>query len=475
MASVLDSTAEVQSSEYTLAVEQDERRGLAVAWFWLAVMSLAGAGLFSVLLVLARAPGIGEIMPYANFFQRALVIHVDLSTLVWTLSFGGVLWSLAARAGYALINRAIYLLMAIAATLMTVAGFLPDASPLMSNYIPVLENPVFLTGLTLLGIGVGAHVLSAMTLTPPMGVNIGPDGVVRFGLNCAAISALMAILAFAWSWLALPTAIVSKNYYELLFWGGGHVLQYTYTLMMMVCWLWLASAARIAMPISNRIIILMFLAGLVSVFIAPVIYYRYEVTSSMHREMFTWLMSFGGSLATFPLALALYFGLVQRTTETARQAMAHSALLTSLSLFGYGGVIGFLINGSNVTIPAHYHGCIVGVTLALMGVAYDVLPRLGFDKVDFKWARMQLWIYSAGQFLHILGLVWSGGYGVQRKVAGADQALDSIGRIAGMALMGFGGLVAAVGGVAFVVIVIRALASPAPGSHISPAKSNLIN
>jgi hypothetical protein len=41
--------------------------------------------------------------------------------------------------------------------------------------------------------------------------------------------------------------------------------------------------------------------------------------------------------------------------------------------------------------------------------------------------------------MHIVGLVWSGGYGVQRKVAGAEQVLRSPGEVAGMGLMGLGG------------------------------------
>ncbi len=59
--------------------------------------------------------------------------------------------------------------------------------------------------------------------------------------------------------------------------------------------------------------------------------------------------------------------------------------------------------------------------------------------------------------LHIVGLVWSGGYGVQRKVAGAEQVLRSAGEVAGMGLMGLGGLIAIVGGLLFVVVVVRAM------------------
>lgn len=445
---------------YFLPIHSDARRTLAVKWLWLSVLALLGAGIFSVLLVLARTPVVGEMMPYADFFHTALVIHVDLSVLVWILAFSGVLWCLAAREGHARVNRWVFYVICVATSLIAASGFLPEARPLLSNYIPVLDNPVFLTGLVLFGIGIGAQVFAAMKFAMPVGAEMSKPGVLRFGLNCAAISVLVALLVFAWSWWALPRGFAADVYYEYLFWSGGHVLQFTYTLLMMVCWLWLASASGIRFIMSERVVLLVFLAGLVSVFIAPLIHLAYDVTDPSFRQMFTWLMSFGGSLATFPLGLAIYYGLILHKPQDAMQRTAHSALMTSLLLFGGGGVIGFLIAGNDVTVPAHYHGCIVGVTLALMGTAYHLLPELGFKRVSFKWANIQLWVYGSGQFLHILGLVWSGGYGVQRKVAGAAQGLDSIERVAGMGLMGFGGLLSAIGGFIFVVIAIRALRSP---------------
>ncbi len=59
--------------------------------------------------------------------------------------------------------------------------------------------------------------------------------------------------------------------------------------------------------------------------------------------------------------------------------------------------------------------------------------------------------------MHVAGLVWSGGYGVQRKVAGAEQDLDSIERVLGMGLMGMGGLISSIGGLLFLIVVLRAL------------------
>ncbi len=143
--------------------------------------------------------------------------------------------------------------------------------------------------------------------------------------------------------------------------------------------------------------------------------------------------------------------------SAARRSAARGSITSSYSKTG---AIGFTIHGSNVKIPAHYHGCIVGVTLALMGVVYLLLPRLGFAAPAPRLAAAQAWLYGAGQLLHIAGLVWSGGYGVQRKVAGAEQALRTSSEIAAMGVMGLGGLIAVIGGLLFVIVVIRALLQP---------------
>src|SRR3989337_2986753 len=83
-----------QPMEFSLPIPDDARRDLARGWLMLGLLSLLGSGLFSVLLVLARAPFVQDLIPWADFFHTALVVHVDLSVLVWFLAFAGVLWSL---------------------------------------------------------------------------------------------------------------------------------------------------------------------------------------------------------------------------------------------------------------------------------------------------------------------------------------------------------------------------------------------
>jgi hypothetical protein len=321
----------------------------------------------------------------------------------------------------------------------------------------VLDGPVFLGGLVVFALGATFLVVRSMLAARRVGTR--PDGAaaLAFGLNAAAVSAAVALIAFAWSWLLLPPGLDGKAYYEVLFWGGGHVLQFTWTLLMFAAWLVLADASGARVPLSPRVAILLFAIGLVSVFATPVIYLAYEITSVEHYRLQTWLMRIGGGLAILPFAAALLYALAVAPRAQGAERPLRAALWWSLILFGAGGVIGLMIDGSNVKIPAHYHGAIVGVTLAFMGLACHLLPRLGYAAPSSRLATVQAWLYGAGQLAHIAGLVWSGGYGVQRKMAGAEQALRGAEQVAAMGLMGLGGLAAVAGGFLFIVLVLRSL------------------
>lgn len=439
---------------------------LARAWLWLGLAALILSGLFSVLLVLARTPGIGAWLPGADFFRTALVVHVDLSVLVWFFSIAGMLWSLDARrraedVGWLALGAA-----AAGTAMMALAPFVDPGVPVMANYVPVIESRVFLVGLVVFGTACALLVGTALASLPRLAALDGA-AALRFGLYAAAVSAAVAGLAFVWSMVTVPRVLDGKTYWEVLFWGGGHALQFTWTLLMLVSWLWLAHASGARVPLSARVTLLLFVIALAGVFVTPYAYLVHHVLTVEHRELHTWGMRVGGGMAILPVALAVAMALVQQRrsgaiSDTARPLRA--ALLASMALFAGGGLIGMMIDGSNVKIPAHYHGCIVGVTLALMGVVYHLLPRLGYAAPRGRLAVSQPYLYGLGQLMHIAGLVWSGGYGVQRKVAGAEQVLRSPGEVLGMGLMGLGGAVAIVGGLLFVVVVWRSVRA-APGTR----------
>lgn len=452
--------ATLAAARYELEVATDERVPLTRAWLLLAVAALAASGLFSILLVVARTPQLQALLPAADFFRVALVVHVDLSVLVWFGAFAGVLWSAAGSRRWLDLAWVGWWFAVFGALAMCATPFVAPGPAVMANYVPVIDSTMYLWALLLFGTGFGLMALRALLVPQRVGALLPAPGALRFGLNAAAVAATMALLALAWSWRDVPAELDARTYYELLFWGPGHVAQFCWSLLMLVAWLWLATLSGARLPLSPRIVLLLFGVGLASVFITPLIYLAHDVASVEFQRLFTWQMRFGGGLAIVPVALALLIALARREQPVAADARpGHAALLASLLLFGAGGLIGFLIQGSDVRIPAHYHGSIVGITLALMGLTYALLPRLGYTRPLPRSAVWQPWLYGGGQLLHILGLMWSGGYGVQRKVAGAEQVLRTPAEIAGMGLMGLGGLIAVAGGLLFALIVLRAVRS----------------
>ncbi|MCL4744956.1 MAG: cbb3-type cytochrome c oxidase subunit I [Burkholderiaceae bacterium] len=457
---MFDATRETR---FDLPVQMSAQGPLAAGWMVLGVLALIASGVFSVLLVLSRTPHLSGIVPGADFFHVALVVHVDLSVLVWFVAMAGMLWTINGSSRWLGLGWFALWAAAIGTLVIAVSPFVGASIPIMSNYVPVLDSPVFLYGLAVFGAGFA--LLTVRAFVAPARASYALDGAdaQRFGLKAAAVSAAVTLLAMAWSLIEVPRTLEGKEYYELLFWGPGHVIQFTWTLLMLVAWAWLATLCAARLAISARVVVIIYGIGLVSVFVAPLIYFAWPIVSIEHQKMMTWLMRFGGGLAILPMVLAVGAAMLGAKDAPVGDDDGRDlrplrmALWTSLVLFTVGGGIGFLIQGSDVRIPAHYHGSIVGVTLALMGLVYALLPRLGFAAPSGRLARLQPLLYGGGQLMHILGLLWSGGYGVQRKVAGAGQVLRSTQEVMGMGLMGLGGLVAIIGGMAFAWIVLVSL------------------
>ena len=445
-------------ARYDIAMPADGRRTLALSWLGFGIAALAASGVFSLLLVLARTPGVQRLLPGTDFFRVALVVHVDLSVLVWFLAFAAMLWSLSGSQRALAAGWAGLALAGAGVAAMCAAPFVQRAAPVMANYVPVLDGPVFIGGLALFALGMGVACARSMAAYVPAGARATGDGCLRLGVNATLVSAAMAAFALAASFAQLDRGLDARTYYELLFWGPGHVLQFTWTLLMLVAWLWLGEACGLRVALPARATALLFAIALGAVFLTPYIYLAHPVAAIEHAKLQTWLMRFGGGLAVPPVALAVAWALLRAPRASATDRPLRASLAASLALFAAGGVVGFGIQGaSDVRVPAHYHGCIVGVTLALMGLTYLLLPRLGFAAPRSRTAAWQPWLYGGGQLLHIVGLVVSGGHGVKRKVAGSEQVLRSTAEVFGMGVMGLGGVLAIAGGLLFVVIVARAL------------------
>jgi heme/copper-type cytochrome/quinol oxidase subunit 1 len=271
-----------------------------------------------------------------------------------------------------------------------------------------------------------------------------------------SIAVIVSIFALITAWLQIPSSVAGQAYYEYLFWGAGHTLQFAYTQLLLLAWLLLALHSGVTVPTKSRWIIWLLLLGVAPVLLTPIIYLLYDTVTFESRTAFIRMMQFGGGIAAIPIGLLVLFGLLKAGNADETGRPLRRSLWMSMLLFFAGGFIALLISGVNTIIPAHYHGSIVGVTLALMGLAYLLLPRLGYAPVRGRLADLQPWIYGLGQLLHISGLAVSGAMGIQRKTAGAAQGLDSLSAKAAMGVMGLGGLLAVIGGILFVWIMLRA-------------------
>jgi len=431
------------------------RRNVA-AWLTLGLISLAAAGVFSLLLVLARTPIIQGLIPLLDFFHIALVVHVTLSVLIWLLAMSAATWSLNTSDDKPIWDRLSFFLAALGTATIIVCPFVGAGNPLMNNYVPILQHPLFFAGLVLFIAGIVSHLVRSLVSRPRLGHNLSATFALQAGITLSTLITGLAITAVFISWLGLPSEMDGRVYFEFLFWGGGHIVQFSYTLLMLIAWIVLAVASGCRFELTPRLVLVFSIFLALPLITVPFLYFAHDVTAVGHRLAFTELMKYGG-LSCLPLGLAVTASLWRAEKPQGEALYLRAALLSSLGLFAVGGVLGFMIAGLDIVIPAHYHGATVGVTIAFMGLTYYLLPRLGFGDLPERMATWQPILYGGGQLMHIIGLAWSGGYGVQRKAAGAAQGLEGLGQTAGMGLMGLGGLISVVGGLLFLIVAYQSM------------------
>ncbi len=266
----------MKQATFGLPDPQGHARDLAAGWLKLGIFALLAAGIFSLLLVMSRTPGVQDMIPWLDFFHTALVVHVVLSVLVWFLAFAGVLWTANSRIGQPWWDKSILAVASIGTGLIVLSPFTGDGNPLLNNYVPVLQQPVFLWGLGIFGVGFCWLIIRSLMVaewqTP-----------LEAGIYCSILTAALALLALLMSAVNLPDSYSGQAFYELLFWGGGHTLQFTHTFLLMVAWLWLVESTGIEIRLAPRIAKLLFALMLLPVLAVPFIYMQYDVASAEHR------------------------------------------------------------------------------------------------------------------------------------------------------------------------------------------------
>ncbi|MDP1579325.1 MAG: cbb3-type cytochrome c oxidase subunit I [Candidatus Didemnitutus sp.] len=435
---------------------------VARVWFLFAVGSLVLAGLLSLLLVVGRLPFLGAIFTDPLFFKRALVVHVDLALVVWFQA--GTAAFLALALGDALPRKLVGISFAFcsAGIFGLLAGaVMPGAQPILSNYVPVIDHPVFLAGLASWFVGTAIFFIGALT-SPNSRITGLPDDVI-VALRVAAAGNVIAFFTFAAAWRTTLAGLPPIGFYELVAWGGGHVLQAANVAMMLGLWLLLLnrwSGKSVLSPAACR---WLFTALILPHAALPFLALG-GTSNPLYTETATELMRW----TLFPVILIVlglgirHYVIHRRSPDVARTDFRLVGLAGSVSLIVMGLIMGAMIRGSNTLVPGHYHAAIGAVTLALMAAAYDfcaAVSPVGAAAQAWKKARAQLIIFGAGQAVFALGFAIAGVYGLGRKQYGVEQHVRTTGEYVGLGVMGFGGILAVAGGLLFLAIMLRCIGS----------------
>ena len=385
-------------AQYSLAFLDKQQRSLAVSWLYIAVGFLLASGIYPLLLALARTT---YEMPWKDFFYTALVLHVDFTVLWWLLGIAGVFWTLNSSLRWIKLNKLAMALVVIGGVIVGVAPLLEAANPLTNNYVPMLENRYFIKGLMMFGAGVFLIALIGLISSLKSWDDKSETGALHFGITSSALITLVAILSVMITFLNIPEdTALGRSYYELLFWAGGHILQFTHTALLMVAWLCLAAVCGVKLAVSSRVIWWLFAISLVMVLAGPLAFIQYELSDPNFNVWFVWMMRDGNGVAPMVAGIVILWGLLQVKNQSLHYMK--SGLVFSILLFATGGMLGMFVAESSTLITAHYHGSIVAVTMACMAMTYHWLPQFGFKEPSKRLATIQVYAYAIGQFMHTI-------------------------------------------------------------------------
>jgi len=434
-------------------------------WLKLALFSLLLSGFFSLVIVFARTPGISGWITDPLFARKSLVLHVNFSLVVWFYSFLAVLAISLSRPVRSVPLTLAVKLAVVGVALMASSLFMPGADPVLANYIPVLDHPLFLTGLLLFGLGT---VFIFVCCSSVKVEDRSPDRPAfysdnaREAIRMAGYLIPLAIMTILASWIITPTGSEVNIFYERVMWGGGHILQFANVLGMITVWLILIRKLSGRELFSKRFNFVLLAVLVLPAAFSPLLLIH-GTTSQFYYGGFTSLMRW----FIFPVVsiyLAAGMWVVWRSkfegfiTGKLRNNVLYNGLLVSVLLTVTGFIIGAMIKSSNTLIPAHYHASLGGVTVAYMVMIFLLMNEYGYRFREGRIAGLVQWqplLFGLGQLMFVIGFAYAGLHGMGRKLFGQDQAIHTLEAWIGLAAMSIGGLMAVTGGGLFIWIVIN--------------------
>ncbi len=442
------------------------RSALARRWLATGILALLAGGALALIVTGAKVPALAEWATRRLYFVRwCLVVHVNLANLVWFTAIPiGLIQLALARISPAASRLDVAAWCGAVAGVVLMAATLPSlgATPVLSNYLPVLHHPLFLAGFGLYLVAAAwphaAHVFDIEGLADRPQLGVAPTAGAaalensRFGLwvGSAFFLAAPAALFFSWRGTAPIGLLSAPIYYDILFWGPGHLLQHANVCFLVAAWVALLSRDG-APPVFRRAELFLPFAGLGLPLLALPWLFGQAPATDAYRNAFTHLMRWGMAP---PMAFFLWRAWRKRgdwrpgLCPAARASLGFSILLAVL-----GVLFGSLIRGQDLRIPGHYHATIGAITLAFMGISHR-LARSGGGGAGGRVMTASALLYGLGQVLFSGGLFVAGTFGLGRKTYGEEQAITHGAQHIGLSVIALGGVLALLGGMLFAVAML---------------------
>jgi cytochrome c oxidase subunit 1 len=463
-----------------------------------AVVFLALGGLMGLLVALTRWPAVHLLS--AEWFYLVLTGHGANVLLFWIIFFEiAVLYFASA----VLLNSRLaaprfawlgFGLMVAGAALANVAVLQGDSSVMFTSYPPMQAKPIFYLALILFAVGalIGVGIFFAtLVVAKEEGTYQGSIPLVTFGALTAAIIAVFTIASGAI--ILIPTLLWSMGLianidpllYKVVWWGMGHSSQQINVSAHVAIWYLIAALLVGAKPLSEKVsrtaflmyILFLQLASAHHLLAEPGLDASWKIVNTSYMMYLAVLGSMVHGL-TVPGAIeaaqrknGYNKGLFEWLRKAPWGHPAFSGMFLSLVMFGFiGGISGVVLGTEQLNVlmhntlyvPGHFHGTVVaGTTLAFMAATYLVLPLIFQREIIWpKLARLQPYLFGIGAAGIALFMMGAGTLGVPRRhwdITFSDAPIafaHSAGAFLMMGLNGIFAIVAAVGGIIFVLITV---------------------
>ncbi|MBE9532118.1 MAG: cytochrome C oxidase subunit I, partial [Proteobacteria bacterium] len=272
-------------------------------------------------------------------------------------------------------------------------------------------------------------------------------GIVKSTLAISVPIALIMVASLLVSLFIFALGSTGERemiFFERLFWIPGHIQQVLNGVLLIAVWYALKGAIGLKcrgfryMGFFNW---MLFTSALI-LFAIPFVFDPIARDAKVISEI---IYAVGLGVPIFAHGVNILKGLKRNGNK-----VQFISLILSMAIYFFGIAIAYSGFGNDLRVPAHYHGAVTGLTLAMMGLSHHYLAGVKIKGFVKRLGELQPAVYGIGMILVISGLMVSGIFGAPRKTYGVSFATEPAVLIA-LTVMGIGTLLAVAGGVLFVL------------------------